>query len=327
MTKASDLIKEVPFDQYSRQFQVAAVIKFFESTKPLNILDVGGYKGRTADFLLSENITVLDLYDVKEKNYVKASALEMPFEDNSFDFVTSFDVLEHIPQKDRQKFIEECSRVAKKGVIICAPNKTDLNELAENKLNKLFKLLHGKPHQWLKEHIENGIPDFNWVDRAAKSNGLHTVRFFSNKTQLWFSMQQAVFLNSKFPFGAGDLIKLNKFYNENFTYDGGGSDTSSYRQIICCFTEEKDAKLIKKKLSNLNLPLDANKELELNERINEYYINLVKKTSQLVDDYKDLYEFHNKRADDLQAINAQLTEKLERYEKSLSAKLFSRRVK
>lgn len=56
--------------------------------------------------------------------FVRASALQMPFEDNSFDVVFSAATLEHVGSRDSQKkMLEECYRVCKKGMFITTPNK------------------------------------------------------------------------------------------------------------------------------------------------------------------------------------------------------------
>lgn len=47
--------------------------------------------------------------------FLVADALNMPFEDNSFDFVWSLESGEHMP--DKQKFLQECYRVLKPGGI------------------------------------------------------------------------------------------------------------------------------------------------------------------------------------------------------------------
>lgn len=310
------LEKEVPFDQFSRQFQVAEIIKALKVDKAaLTILDVGGYKGRTADFLPAEKVTVIDLYDVHEENYIKGNALDLPFEDASFDFVTSFDVLEHIPPKHREKFISECARVTRRGIIICAPNKTELNEIAERKLNNLYKKLHHTPHPWLKEHIEYGIPRFDLVEKMVQNYGYSTARFYSNKTQLWFAMQQAIFINSKFSLGAEKIVKLNEFYNQNFKYDGGGSEAFSYRQILCCLKNEAEIDNIRKKLGSFNRPIDPISELEIDEEINEYYVTIIDKTTQLANDYKELYEFKKGEISKYEDENRSLVERLSKYEK------------
>ena len=52
-------------------------------------------------------------------NFQVADALEMPFEDNSFDLVWSLESGEHMP--DKEKFLKECHRVLKpEGILIMA---------------------------------------------------------------------------------------------------------------------------------------------------------------------------------------------------------------
>lgn len=312
-----ELEKIIPFDQFSRQYQVSVIIdKLRSGGEPLNLLDVGGYKGHTADFLYKDNVTVMDLYKVKESNYVHGSALEMPFDDNSFDYVLSFDVLEHIPTASRKKFFNECARVSKRGVIICAPNKTKANEKAETLLNDLHKRLHGKPHRWLKEHIDFKIPNFNSVESHAASKSFKTIRFHSNKVQLWVPMQQAIFLNSKYNIAAEQLTEINRFYNHNFKYDGGGFADSAYRSILCCLKDESEvAKL--KKLEVLEHPLDPVAEIELFEKISDYYTALATKINKYANDYEDLYTHEKKRAETLQSNGEELWQRINQLEAEL----------
>ncbi len=325
--KLSVLEKEVPFDQFSRQFQVSAIFDELRAEdESFKILDVGGYRGRTADFLFKDDVTVLDLYDVKDKHYVKGSALEMPFEDGSFDYVVSFDVLEHIPANMRQKFFDECNRTAKNGVIICAPNKTAANQYAEVSLNELYKKLHKKPHEWLKEHIEYGIPDFDELEKYINKKGLTTTRFHSNKTQLWVVMQEAIFLNSKYPMASEDLVAINDFYNKNFRYDGGGMQEASYRLILCCFHDAQNATKVARKLSTHNMPIDPKLEIALYEKITEFNLALVQKSTNLANDYKKLHEHEMNRATILQKNNETLLSQVAKLDNTFSHKI-SRRLK
>ena len=56
--------------------------------------------------------------------FIQANGLDLPFEDNSFDYVHSSAVLEHVGSEDNQhRFIEELYRVARKGVFITTPNR------------------------------------------------------------------------------------------------------------------------------------------------------------------------------------------------------------
>lgn len=321
------LQKEVPFDQYNRQVQVKSVLKSLRtnSQKQLKILDVGGYKGRTADFLSQDNVTVLDVFDVEEDGYVKGTALDMPFDDESFDFVVSYDVLEHIPNDMRKKFVAECGRVAKRGFIICAPHNNVANALAEDSLNNYFHRLHHKPHPWLKEHIEYGLPDFDKVEQFAKSNGFLTSILTSNKTQLWLAMQQAIFLNSKYPMAAEKLMEVNEIYNTHASYDRGISRKEAYRLILCCVKEAKDhitvEMLVKERQED---PLKPSHEIELFSAIAEYNRTILQKTATLSAQYKKLHAFEKNRANMLHKENENLHHKVEAYEMKLGAKLVSK---
>jgi ubiquinone/menaquinone biosynthesis C-methylase UbiE len=55
--------------------------------------------------------------------FIQGNALDIPLESNTYDLVFSCDMLEHIPQKERSKAIQEAIRVCKKGgiVIFCFP--------------------------------------------------------------------------------------------------------------------------------------------------------------------------------------------------------------
>jgi hypothetical protein len=323
--KLQSLKKEVPFDQFSRQYQVDAILsELRKKGDRFTILDVGGYKGRTADFLANDTVTVLDLYDTHEKNYVKGSALEMPFEDNSFDYVVSFDVLEHIAPDKRKRFFDECNRTAKHGTIICAPQKTPANERAESSLNNLYKRLHRKPHQWLREHIEYGIPDFDSLEKYINTKGLFTTRFHSNKIQLWTAMQEAIFINSKFPLASEKLLAINEFYNAHFQYDGGGAQEASYRLILCCLRDKTQKDLLNKRLSSLNKPLDPALEIGLYEKIAYFNATLTQKTDTLAGNYKKLYEHERSRAATLQSNNEELMGDIRTLEERLNRRLSSR---
>lgn len=96
-----------------------------------NILDVGCGIGGSSLYLAQKfnaNATGITLSPVQASraseravefglqdrtNFQVADALNMPFEDNSFDLVWSLESGEHMP--DKQKFLQECYRVLKPG--------------------------------------------------------------------------------------------------------------------------------------------------------------------------------------------------------------------
>jgi len=103
-----------------------------EITDSSTIIDLGGYDGFISSnlkkFFPALNITVVDtdkkgmkLAEKKGLNTLRASALELPIENNKIDVVLCLDLIEHIKEDD--KVISEISRVLKKGgkVILTTP--------------------------------------------------------------------------------------------------------------------------------------------------------------------------------------------------------------
>jgi len=139
----------LPFDVFERHKTVAKAIKPGET-----ILDVGGGVDALGKFIKNK-VTVTNL----KSGDILADGRELPLKDNSFDVVTSIDVIEHVPQKDRKKFIGELLRIARKRVIISAPLGTKQHLEAEKKLAILFKEKKMKS-DFLEEHVERGLPTF-----------------------------------------------------------------------------------------------------------------------------------------------------------------------
>jgi len=59
---------------------------------------------------------------LREGRVIYAQAHQLPFEDASFDVVSLFDVIEHIPQGDDEVICRELARVARRTILITANN-------------------------------------------------------------------------------------------------------------------------------------------------------------------------------------------------------------
>lgn len=113
-------------------FQRSLLAYYFAATLTSGrVLEIGTGSGYGVEVIAptsSEFVTIdkfessVDLTPYPNAKFVKANVPPLPFEDESFDCVISFQVIEHI--KDDAKFISEVHRVLKKGgrVIISTPN-------------------------------------------------------------------------------------------------------------------------------------------------------------------------------------------------------------
>jgi ubiquinone/menaquinone biosynthesis C-methylase UbiE len=92
-------------------------------TNPNSVLEIGPGNGLLKNTLAAYGIKVTTLDYVSDTNPdVIASAINIPFDDNTFDVCCAFQMLEHIEYTDSLKSFKEMARVSKKNIIISLPN-------------------------------------------------------------------------------------------------------------------------------------------------------------------------------------------------------------
>lgn len=125
---------------------------------PENVLEIGPGPGvfKAIAKTLGVNVETLDLDPELEPDYLD-SVLDMPFEDNHFDVVCAFQMLEHLPYEKSLEAFKEMSRIARIGVVISLPDAKRVWPVFFNfpKLGRvpipLFNLRLG-----LKKHVFDG---------------------------------------------------------------------------------------------------------------------------------------------------------------------------
>lgn len=118
----------IPFKDPSGLYEQIVRHTSSSDVKGKTVLDIGCGSGWIETMLLekgSKKIIGIDISDeviraakkkkLKNVVYQKASAIDLPFKNNSFDVVVSFEVLEHIPVNTEDKMFKEVYRVLKPG--------------------------------------------------------------------------------------------------------------------------------------------------------------------------------------------------------------------
>lgn len=93
--------------------------------RPSNVLEIGLGNSFVTRYLQAKgtNVTTLDIaYDLQPD--VSGSVLTIPFINASFDAVTCYQVLEHLPYENFPESLQELARVSQSHVIISLPDAT-----------------------------------------------------------------------------------------------------------------------------------------------------------------------------------------------------------
>lgn len=164
------------------------IVEFLRKNKKEGdkILEVGGGDIGISRFI-DDKIIICDIGfgEKVNKNVIPivGDARKLPFDDDSFDYVVSSDMLEHISKEDREKVIKEMIRVSRKSVLFGFPS-GEKSHKYEKKIFNLGKNIFGKEHKWLKEHVANVIPGEEEIKEIMKENSFKIVP--NANLKLWF---------------------------------------------------------------------------------------------------------------------------------------------
>lgn len=317
----NNLERTLPFDTFGRYRLITDIINLNRNKQSLKILDVGGRYNILKKFLPNDEVHYLDLeINPKDENAFKGDGCDMPFKDNSYDFCVSADVFEHIPLKKRKKFLKECIRVSKNAMILAAPFYSKEVQQAEINANESFKILSGSDHIWLKEHLENGLPDESEVLGFIKERNLYFQKTYINDLRLWEQLIRIGFIATDFNIFGKEFEDFNDFYNTKvFPFD---RSPDSYRKVFLIKKENefkdlpKEEKITEEIVSEVlmkstNLYLKAVNQLEDKQKIRE---KKLKKEHERMEEYQA----------QIQQLQKELNEKnkeIERIKKSTSWKI------
>jgi len=167
-----------------------------EKLEPENVLEIGIGHGFVSEYLKKYGfeVTTVD-YKEKENLDVIANVVQLPFEEESFDVVVAFQILEHLPFEKFENILSELYYVCRDYVVISVPDvrfyfkiQLELIKFIDSKklitlpLNKLlfasnlYKILgdiedpNSKHHYW--EIGRKGFP-MDKIKRKIKEQGFN----------------------------------------------------------------------------------------------------------------------------------------------------------
>lgn len=146
------------YDSKERMISYWQQITEILEQKPKEVLEIGVGNGFVSQYLKNREINVLTLdIDKRLKPDISGSILNIPFSDESFDMIASYEVLEHIPYEDAKKALTEIYRVSQKHAILSLPDCTRTYRFCVSVpkigiFRKLIPIPFSKPQQ----HIYDG---------------------------------------------------------------------------------------------------------------------------------------------------------------------------
>lgn len=256
---------KIPFDQYQRYNNTKKLIELVREgeKRVFKILEVGANEHQMLEkFLPNDDITYLDI-ELPENllnnpKYVLGDATDMSFKDNEYDIVVALDVYEHIPIEKREQFIKELYRVSKICFIVAAPFYSQEVEVAEKRLNELFKVIYNTEYRWLQEHIENTLPMLETTKKNLEMMRIPYYVYEHGDLKIWEKLTRIHFLSVIDTELGNYRMYIDEYYNQyiephDYNYNSYRKFIIGYKQNINIKTIEfKDSKIPQENLEKLD---------------------------------------------------------------------------
>ncbi|HLY20551.1 MAG TPA: glycosyltransferase [Bryobacteraceae bacterium] len=228
-------LREISFGLFERYVLLERIAGLFRPHQSeYRVLDVGGhtpafwpgFPSLAGALIPDATAVVVDLVPIGGlRNYIRASGIELPFRDGSFDLVCSLDTLEHIPAEHRAQFLGELLRVTRDGLYLACPFDSENNRWAESVMVEYTGSVLRAPLQALLEHRQYGLPDRESISGIFSQNPHPWIDFVQGNTNVWLLMMLTY--HSLRPSGTDFVLELNRRFNQ--VYAGQDWGEPAYR--------------------------------------------------------------------------------------------------
>jgi len=207
------------FDQYQRYAVIAEWVGRLAPASTGPIIELGANThGGLSRFFPGRKMVLLDR-ELAEgvsapPNFVLGDATDLRLPDQSFEFAVSCDVLEHVPNSLRERFLRESFRVGARGAIHAFPVAGAETTAAEEAASGVWRRFFGEPFRWLEEHKQEGLPELSQTLEQARSITPHVVTFSADSLCLWLPLMKMHFLKEARRELVPLVRALDRFYNE-----------------------------------------------------------------------------------------------------------------
>jgi len=302
----------IAFDQYQRYKNTQIVVdQLREDGQQYRILEVGANEHKNLEkFLPQDEIYYLDIQLsenlLNDPRYFLGDATAMDFGDNEFDIIVALDVYEHISPEKRESFLSEVNRVSKRFFIICAPFYSSEVVNAEIRANLLYKSIYGTDYVWLKEHQENGLPDFDEIKEFLLKQNIDFSCFSHGDITIWEQLMNTHFLSVKDTSLVCYCDAIDEYYNQHIFEEDYVEN--AYRKFVVgikpqnekrislpekVFPSDENIKKMDFLLENFNILFDNKNNDCLRARVNEMKKYEVHNQLQIFYDYGEGFSEEN----------------------------------
>ncbi|MCB9871434.1 MAG: hypothetical protein H6836_04045 [Planctomycetes bacterium] len=166
------------FDQFSRYAGCAAALEG-SLAADARVIDVGcGPLRLLGRFLPGRTVTYLDpLLGADQGDDVLAGTIDrIRGGERRWNWALAVDTLEHVPEPQRDAFVDAMLEVASDGIVLAGPFAEDSAAVAvDARVNEIYRAKTGADYPWLEEHITFGLPSIERVRGRLEAAGLHTI--------------------------------------------------------------------------------------------------------------------------------------------------------